>query len=116
MLLSLPFDVQHLLIWRYCALPDGVHLDFETVRSLRLTCHALYALLDNARRWYCIVRSHFPTMGTITSVLSFTDYMRYPFTIPYMDVGRRAQRWHTRKESEEEAHQRRVVLVRLSYE
>ena len=59
MLLELPQDIQHTIVWRYCALPDRIRLDYDTVRALRLTCRALYTLLDSPRRWNILARHHY---------------------------------------------------------
>lgn len=85
MLLDLPLDLLDLIVWKYCALPDGLLLDYELVRTLRLTCRALNDILNNSRRWARIARIHFASVQearqNLISVHSFTDYIRFPFTV-----------------------------------
>lgn len=65
MLLDLPVELLHSIVWRYCAVPDSIRIDYNTVRAMRLTCRAFYNLLDDCRRWSAIARYHYAAVKSL---------------------------------------------------
>lgn len=87
MLLEMPVDIRFMILWDCCTLLDSVRLDYDTVRALRLTCRALYSLLNDERRWNRLAQRHYEELDT-SSVRTFTDYARFPFTVPFVRLVR----------------------------
>lgn len=73
MLHKLPLDIQHAIVWGHCVLLDDIRVDYDTVRAVRLTCHALYALLDCPPRWNRLACLHYPGVGLIYTKKTFNS-------------------------------------------